>query len=178
MSGLAPPDARLLPRPCLPPCCRPLGDRLSLSLHASGNDIDTQITEGSQVLSGPGLVVAGNKRQNSDQRPERGNRDRSITSSVLLTANKFRNYISGEDIKNSPGTVWISDVERCTVTGNLILNENPRALISLVIQGFSERSAISVTGNIFQGIPQLPPRSNFGSVLAPMNTWEFLNTVI
>lgn len=150
-------------------------DRLSLSLHASANDIDTQVIEGSQVLSGPGLVVAGNKRQNPDPSPEGGNRDRLTTSSVLLTANKFRNHFP-------EGTVWISDVERCAVTGNLILNESPEAVNSLVIGRFSESSAISVisvTGNIFQGSPQLPPRSDFGtSVPAPMNTWGFLNTVI
>ena len=154
-------------------------DRLSLSLHASSNDIDTQVTEGSQVLSGPGLVVAGNRRQNRDRRRERGNRDRPTTSSVLLTANKFRNHIPTENKNNFLGTVLISDVERCTVTGNLILNESPgEAAISLLI---SKISAISVTGNIFDGKPQqLPDRSNLGTppVPPPMNTWEFLNTVI
>lgn len=151
-------------------------DRLSLSLHASSNDIDTQVTEGSQVLSGPGLVVAGNKRQNPDQRRERGDRDRPTTSSVLLTANKFRNHIPTENKNNFLGTVWISDVERCTVTGNLILNESPGEAISLVM---SKISASSVTGNIFHGRPE-PDRSNLGTppVPPPMNTWEFLNTVI
>ncbi|MEG4318627.1 MULTISPECIES: DUF6519 domain-containing protein [unclassified Microcoleus] len=129
-------------------------DRLSLSLHASANDIDTQVTEGAQVLSGPGLVVAGNKRQNPDRRRERGNRDRLTTSSVLLTANKFRNHIPTENKNNFLGTVSISDVERCTVTGNLILNESPgEAAISLVM---SKISASSVTGNIFHGRPQPP----------------------
>ncbi len=162
-------------------------DRLSLSFHASSNDIDTQVTEGSQVLSGPGLVVAGNKRQNPDRPSERGNRDRLTTSSVLLTANKFRNHITTENKNNFLGTVSISDVENCTVsisdvehctvTGNLILNESPgKAAISLVM---SEISASSVTGNIFHGRPVLPDRSNLGtSVPPPMNTWEFLNTVI
>jgi hypothetical protein len=151
-------------------------DRLSLSLHASSNDIDTQVTEGSQLLSGPGLVVAGNKRQNPDRRRERGNRDRLTTSSVLLTANKFRNHIPAENKNNFLGTVLISEVERCTVTGNLILNESPGEAISLVM---SKISASSVTGNIFDGRPELPDRSNLGtSVPPPMNTWEFLNTVI
>lgn len=153
-------------------------DRLSLSLHASSNDIDTQVTEGSQVLSGPGLVVAGNKRQNPDRRRERGNRDRPTTSSVLLSANKFRNHIPAENKNNFLGTVLISDVERCTVTGNLILNESPREeAISLLM---SKISASSVTGNIFHGRPELPDRSNLGTppVPPPMNTWEFLNTVI
>lgn len=162
-------------------------DRLSLSLHASSNDIDTQVTEGYQVFSGPGLVVAGNKAQNRDRRRERDNRDRLTTRSVLLTANKFRNHIPGEN-KNSFArtvsisniercTVSISDVEHCTVTGNLILNESSgEAAISLLM---SKISAISVTGNIFHGRPELPDRSNLGtSVPPPMNTWEFLNTVI
>jgi photosystem II stability/assembly factor-like uncharacterized protein len=161
-------------------------DRLSLSLHASANDIDTQVTEGSQILSGPSLVVAGNKRLEPDEGPGRGNRDRPTTSSVLLTANKFRNHVSGENKNTLPGTVLISNVERCALTGNLILNESPgtvtttgNSVISLVIQVNGNRSAISVTGNIFQGRPQLPSRSNLGtSIPAPMNTWEFLNTVI
>jgi len=145
-------------------------DRLSLSLHASANDIDTQVTEGAQVLSGPGLVVAGTKRP-------KDNRDRPTTSSVLLTANKFRKYLS-EGQRDSQGTVLIFSVERCTVIGNLILSEGPGTGPSLVIE-VSDTSAISVTGNIFQGSPQLPPRSNLGtSVPAPMNTWAFLNTVI
>ncbi|PZV11713.1 MAG: hypothetical protein DCF22_13820 [Leptolyngbya sp.] len=147
-------------------------DRLSLSLHASGNDIDTQVTEGSQVLSGPGLVVAGNQRR-------RDNRDRPTTSSVLLTANKFRSHIPEESTRISRETVLISNVERCIVTGNLILNEARTAVNSLRIQDVPAGAAISVTGNIFQGNPRLPPRSTFiPPVPAPMNTWEFLNTVI
>jgi hypothetical protein len=143
-------------------------DRLSLSLHASANDIDTQVTEGSQVFSGPSLVVVGNKRLS----------DRPTTSSVLLTANKFRRYLS-ESQRDSQVTVWISNVERCTVTGNLILSEGPRNGFSLVIEGSSDTSAISVTGNIFQGRLRLPDRPTFiPPVPAPMNTWEFLNTVI
>jgi hypothetical protein len=147
-------------------------DRLSLSLHVSGNDIDTLIAEGSQVLSGSSLVVAGNKR------PE-DNRDRFTTSSVLLTANKFRSYIPEENSSFSRGTVLISNVERCIVTGNLILNEAFTAINSLRIQDVPAGAAISVTGNIFRGNPRLPPRSNLDpSVPPPMNTWEFLNTVI
>jgi len=97
----------------------PSFSHLRLSLHASANDVDTQVTEGSQVLFGSGLVIAGNKCLKSDE----GSGGGDTTSSVLLTANKFRSRIP-----NLPqilqGTVRISNVERCALTGNLILNKS------------------------------------------------------
>jgi Family of unknown function (DUF6519) len=92
-------------------------DRLSLSLHVSANDIDTQVTNDreSPILSGPSLVMAGNKDSNPD-------RPINTTSSTILTANKFRNNSSVE----GNVTVSISNVKHCTIAGNLILNENRR----------------------------------------------------
>jgi Family of unknown function (DUF6519) len=147
-------------------------DRLSLSLHASGNDIDTLVSSEDQVLSGPSLVVAGNIGRNPDQ-GMRGN----STSSVILSANKFRNHIEPVEKIRFPGTVLIVNVERSTVTGNLILNEYIQAVISLEIRPSMENSIVAVTGNIFKGRPELPPRSELDQSI-PMNKWEFLNTVI
>jgi hypothetical protein len=141
-------------------------DRLSLSLHASANDIDTQILylEGKE-LSGPGLVVAGNKRLNSDKPQERGKSDRLTTSSVLLTANKICNRMPQANREFSKTTVLISNVERCTITGNLILNEYPDGICLKIEQ--DNTLAIAITGNVFKGIPE-----------PSLNTWESLNTVI
>ncbi|MEH2236642.1 DUF6519 domain-containing protein [Nostoc sp.] len=184
-------------------------DRLSLSLHVMSNDIDAGIVEQSVALSGPGLVIGGNKRLN------RTNRDRSTTSSVILTANKIRRGkslifafefpkeenrrevekaeeigfarldqpLNRIDLYSSNYTVLIDSVERCTVTGNLIFNESTeREKKSLVIpfdQQTKAIAAIAITGNVFQGEPDLPDRSNIGTnVPSPMNTWNFLNTVI
>ncbi|MBG1270895.1 hypothetical protein [Nostoc sp. WHI] len=154
-------------------------DRLSLSLHVLSNDIDAGIVEESMALSGPGLVI---KRLNTQ------NRDRPITSSVILTANKIRR---GKDLISNLGnaienyTVLIDNVERCTVTGNVILNESAKDKRSLVIsldQEIRAIAAIAITGNVFQGEPSLPDRFNINTgsstVSPPMNTWKFLNTVI
>lgn len=156
-------------------------DRLSLSFHASGNDIDTQVSNESQVLSGPSLVVAGNQRRNAVPGP----RDRSTSSSVILTANKFRNHIEQDSQGEFLGTVLIVDVERCTITGNLILNEGEGGHSLEIRQSSTNGPTVAVTGNFFKGQPfsdgqtGLPPRSgSAASAPPPMNTWEFLNTVI
>jgi len=149
-------------------------NKLSLSLHASANDIYIQVTEKSQLpLWGFGLAVAEKIPQPQSER------DRPPTTTVLLTANKFRNHIyypSRENLR-SQSTVCISNIERCTVTGNLILNEEPERKISLVInrEDGNIPPVISVTGNIFQGSLELPARPYPGS---PLNSWDFLNTVI
>jgi hypothetical protein len=150
-------------------------NKLSLSLHASANDIDIQVTQKDQVpLWSFGLVVA--KKIPELQREG----DRPPTSTVLLTANKFRNHIpTSEDKKMSQSTVYISNIERCTVTGNLILNEfldKNTWPFSLVIKGDLKMMwIISVTGNIFQGQRDLPARPYSGP---SWNSWDFLNTVI
>jgi hypothetical protein len=147
-------------------------DRLSLSFYAAGNDIDTQVSNESQVLSGPSLVVAGNKRRNGKLRQQR-----STSSSVILSANKFRNHTEPLHQRTFPGTVLIRNVERSTVTGNLILNEYSQAVDSLEFQPL-EGLVVAVTGNIFKGTPRLPSRGLDASVPELMKRWEFLNTII
>jgi hypothetical protein len=133
-------------------------DRLSLSLHLSANDINTQVTNDreSPTLSGPSLVIAGNK-SNPDSQID-------TTSSVILTANKFRNKTGSEE----KVTVSISNVEHCAIAGNLILNEN-RSDTAIEV---SDVSVIAITGNIFQGSANLPPRPN------NLGRWDLLNTII
>jgi Family of unknown function (DUF6519) len=146
-------------------------DRLSLSLHISSNEIDTQVVERANILSATSLAIAGNRRFNKDKR------DRSTTSSVILTANKIRNYSWNDNQGIFNGTVLIFHVERCTITGNIILNEYPKG-ICLKIEP-NNTGAIAIAGNVLQGILDVPPRSNLDtSIPSSMNNWEFLNTVI
>jgi hypothetical protein len=155
-------------------------DKLSLSLHASANDIDIidQVNEDYQKdLRSFGLVVAENIPQ-----PQREG-GRPTSSTVLLTANKFRNHILTypDDDQMSQSTVYISNIERCTVTGNLILNEKGGRGKCLVINKLTTNGedadipVISVTGNIFQGRRDLPAHPYSG---LSIDTWDFLNTVI
>jgi hypothetical protein len=132
----------------------------------------TGITQESQVpLWGFGLVVAENI-------PPTKERERPTSSTVLLTANKFRNHILTNPLGTkelmSQNTVSISNIERCTVTGNLILG-NKRGF-SLVINGDQQdmMPIISVTGNIFQCSRKLPPHPYSG---LPMNIWDFLTVI-
>lgn len=57
-------------------------------------------------------------------------------------------------------TVLIDNVERCTVTGNLILNESAEEEKQSLVIPFDEEiraiTAIAITGNVFQGEPSLP----------------------
>jgi Family of unknown function (DUF6519) len=150
-------------------------DRLSLSLHVLANDINSQVTietqitndRSSPILSGSSLVIAGNKR----------NPDSTIrtTSSAIVTANKFRNNHNSEQVEQqvSAATVSISNINHCTISGNLILNEAPSGKAIDVVP---DVSAIAITGNIFQGAVNLPERRN--DLGDPFNTWKFLNTVI
>jgi hypothetical protein len=149
-------------------------DRLSPSLHILSNDIDTRVTNGSNILSQPGLVIAGIQPRQSNLAV--GSR-RSRYSSVLLTANKIRSR--PEPANNIiRGSVFISNVELCTVTGNLILNDSiskdPPSHSLIIDPQFNPGISVAITGNIFQGVPILPPRSG----IPPMNDWAFLNTVI
>jgi hypothetical protein len=163
-------------------------DRLLPSLHISSNDIDTRVKDGLNILSQPGLIIAGNKpRQGQQQEPSR-----SRNSSVLLTANKIRS--SPEPTNNIiQATVFVSNLELCTVTGNLIINDSviindpidprggqtrrPRHSLSIDPQ-FNPGILAAITGNVFQGLPILPSRSGTSSSASPpMNDWAFFNTV-
>ncbi len=150
-------------------------DRLSLSFHASGNDIDTRVSNESQVLSGPSLMVAGNQRRSKEPR------ERSTSSSVILYANKFHNHTE-EGRKRGTffelGTVLIVYVEHCTVTGNLILNEGTKVSSLEIQQSSGESSTVAITGNLFKGELNVPDRILPSAVPGYMDTWEFLNTVI
>lgn len=159
-------------------------DRLSLSLHASGNDIYTHVTtsyeEASREtpLSGPGLIVAGNLSQKATST------EQLITSSVLLTNNKIRNNMplkerEGVGIKLYGTTVLIWNVERSVVSGNLLLNEFREGICLIVVPIEDIPISISITGNVLQGATRLPRRENLdSSIPGSMSSWEFLNTVI
>jgi len=99
---------------------------------------------------------------------------------MIMSANKIRNQSS------FMSTAFLLQIEYCTVTGNLIFNEEqqePTArgnYLSLILvpRPADKIPGVAVTGNVFQRTPFLPTRPTLGNVPAPMNTWEFLNTVI
>jgi hypothetical protein len=132
---------------------------LHLSLHFAHNQIDAFVEGGPSSLP---VVV--------------WDTDLGTPSSMLLTANTIRNRTPAWP------TAFALMVERCTVTGNQVLNEapdetqNPKSLI-LLPRPTPQRTLVAVTGNVFRGHPVLPPRSDLSTnVPAPMNTWDFLNT--
>jgi hypothetical protein len=150
---------------------------LSLALHIANNHIDALVAAGPSSI---GLIVFDSEQDTQ--------------STLDMTANRIRTRSAF-----APAAI-VAWVERCTITGNLILNEQPRARIDIIgsivgIGGPMSLSlfpgtgspvaralpfaAVAVTGNLFQGRPVLPQRQPFQpQVPPPMNTWEFLNTVI
>jgi hypothetical protein len=150
---------------------------ISLSLHVANNHIGAVDADG---LSGTGLVVLDT--------------DLDTQSTLEMTANHIRTRSAFAP------AAFVGWVERCAITGNLILNEEPLLKLDVfstfggaagpislslfpgtgspIARGL-QFAAVAVTGNLFQGRPILPPRQPFNpAVPAPMNTWEFMNTVI
>jgi hypothetical protein len=127
----------------------------------------------------------------------------SLGGTVLVSSNRIL-----EDNQTPFPAAVLLMVERCTVTGNIITNERivpppqtpppvvpvrPTAAItpaftlvvfSLVMAPASITKdqpgrAVAITGNVFLAAPILPPRfAEAAPLTAPLNGWEFLNTVI
>jgi hypothetical protein len=133
---------------------------LQLALHISGNTIDAFVPNGP---SGIGLWVEG-----------------STGSMMTLSANKMRSRTSVEAPDFDLSTALINNIERCAITGNLILNEGISANssgTSLILDTTSP--AVVITGNVFQGTPTLPTRpATNPPTPPPMDTWLFFNTVV
>ena len=141
----------------------PARPRFTLSFHLLNNNIDTSIKEGSSNI---GLILIGNIRRDEAE---------EINDSILMATNKICN-------RATIPTVLVAFSEYVTVTGNLILNMNTnreqRQSLVLYATAIDRQSGIFaqvITGNVFQGRPILPPRKP--EPPAPLNTWEFLNTV-
>lgn len=77
-------------------------------------------------------------------------------------------------------TAAIVLLTRCVVTGNMILNEQIDGASFLLEVGSSPTPEIMVSANVFQGrVTIQPPRyPSASNVPPPMNSWDFLNTVM
>jgi hypothetical protein len=107
-----------------------------------------------------------------------------MPSSVTVTANTLTN-----DTKVLP-TAVVAFIGRATTTGNIIYNESAyfvdndkewRAFWSyLLLPGVTEEAlpiAYAVTGNSFKGWPVIPPRTGFGNLADPFDTWLPYNAI-
>jgi hypothetical protein len=140
-------------------------ERLVAKLQISDNDIDTTLTKASFST---GLVVSRYRV------PENRINQKDTRTSLILNSNKISNQPEQELLLPA---VAISGIDYSTIHGNLIFNElRSESKISLLVtpQDMNMAVSIAVTGNIFKGKPQLPPRQ----FPVPLNTWEFLNTFI
>jgi len=115
-----------------------------------------------------------------------------LQGSLIVDGNRFRNAA------NEMPTALAVFVERCAVTGNAIVNEANAylqgqrqgavaAILSLELFVEPESSpndpaartaAVAVTGNVFRGETLLPDRNLNPVPPAPMDGWDFLNTVL
>ncbi len=133
------------------------------ALHMSDNDINTILSN--NIPSSTGLLVWDSEQETA--------------STMTMNANKVRN-------QSFMPTALMLSVERCAITGNLILNEEQVERLA-VLAGeqnylsliFPFGVGVAITGNVFQGEPLLPDRPTLTPpVPSPMDTWKFLNTVI
>jgi hypothetical protein len=135
---------------------------LALNLSFAANEVDVRI---SGISSNSCLLVI--------------DEDTTTLSSMTMNGNILKNFA------DVPPAAAIILVERCAVSGNVIVNEKPGAQtggkdqrpFSLVLfpGGSEEDSAmVAVTGNVFHGRAILPLRP--GTVPPPINDWHFFNS--
>src|SRR5579871_575132 len=129
---------------------------MHLNLHCSGNQIDLVLPE---QESGPALLVSEDAED--------------VNSMLVLGANTMQS----QSVELPVALVLF--VERCAVTGNLILNEEKRdrkaVSHSLVLVSRSEDSdheSIAVTGNVLRGFLMLLPERD------RTPHWKGLNAVM
>jgi len=131
---------------------QPLAPRLELTR----NDVDA-FSEDPAVTSGAALIVAM--------------LDSSIDNSLACSDNRLYGRVTGS-------TVNLLNLTACTVTGNIVGNAlADKADLSLVLTSngtLKHGPAVAVTGNVFFGRVQLPPRS----LPAPFDTWNGFNTEV
>jgi hypothetical protein len=151
-------------RPILAKAHREL--KVSLSVHLSDNAIDalTMDAESSSI----GLLILGDSPQDKDKEKEIID-----LNEIIVSANKIRNRAP-----NAP-TAVILLAQRCTITGNLILNEAPLndgERLSLVFLPLSGSNQFAITGNVFQGKSNLGVLTRSDYNAPPLNTWLFANS--
>ncbi|HEX2047681.1 MAG TPA: DUF6519 domain-containing protein [Acidimicrobiales bacterium] len=128
---------------------------LRLSLRVTGNDVASLLEDGE---SGSSLLVYG-------ERGQPGN--------LTMVGGRFRN--------RSPHSVTVGAflVDTCAVAGNVVVNETGVSIFLLPGSGgiaARGKETVAVTGNVFEGRTQLPPRP--GALPPPMNQWNSYNAVV
>jgi hypothetical protein len=103
------------------------------------------------------------------------NDDQDVFGSVTINSNQIRNQTQ----KHPLPTVGVLLATRCTVTGNMIMNElDGSDKVSLSIIPFpsitDQEGQIAVTGNVFRGSVDVPPHRQ---APAPMDNWRFFNSI-
>jgi hypothetical protein len=146
-----------------------------LSLNIAHNEIDSFIRKGA---SGTGLLIDCNltKLRNRSQ-----SEDTPAGSKIILSSNQIRNR--SQEIP----TAMILHIDMLTMTGNLILNDEPiipgrkntRSLRLSPGASASQKGqvAFAITGNVFQGNTNLASFNRTG-FSPPLDTWSFANTEI
>jgi len=139
---------------------------IPLSLRFVGNEVQAL---GRGALAGTAVFVYS---LGSDER-----------DSVSLTGNTL---IGAGSLTYLPVAIMAGG-SRCVVTGNTILNEaSATTVLSLVVYtrhvtpsrgGRNGGFAAAITGNVLRGIPVLPPRELSPTPPAPMDGWEFFNSI-
>jgi hypothetical protein len=153
---------------------RPRHTFFPAALRFVANDVDALVKG---VSSSAALIVWGDRTE--------------LQGSLVLDANRFRN--AAPLVPTAAGLF----LERCVVTGNVIVNEAKAAvqqpgvaapaLISLELYVQPETpwddpaiavAAVAITGNLFRGKTILPQRTIAPQPPAPMDSWDFFNTTI
>jgi hypothetical protein len=130
-------------------------------------------------LSAPGLLFLG---EDSLQTGE--------TGSLMMSGNRLEGTIAIQ----SPAYAFLGDLlfvalagisslARCLVTGNTLVNDlQGEGRLSLVVdERIPQTPAIMLSGNLLQGRLDVLPNQRYPASLNvpyPMNSWDFLNTVI
>ncbi len=140
----------------------------AFSLRASGNDMELLVRN---VQSGLAFLAWDDERD--------------TRSGATMSANKVRS-----ESLVIPAAMLLM-VERCAVSGNLILNEELKATgrqlstpslvllpgTEMPINGKEPIAPVAVTGNVFRGQALLPPRPALTPPAPPpMDSWDFFNT--
>jgi hypothetical protein len=126
--------------------------KLHMSLHVSGDDVDTRPGSGE---AGVGLQVLG---------AEPGDADITMVGSRYIARSK-----------EVVVTIW--NVAHAAVSGNVVVNEylygggRPGFAMSVTTTAAERFEGAAVTGNVFRGRTQFPPRP----LSAPLDTWDVLN---
>jgi hypothetical protein len=136
--------------------------QLALSLRLAVNDVDAFLSDGTSASA---LWIWDYQR--------------STPGELTLDGNHLKNR------STAIATAMVLAVNRCAITGNLVLNQTSSANKdgghSLMLYPGTEKplsgaaafAPVAVTGNVFRGTATLPVRST--AVPSPLNSWHWFN---